>query len=235
MLPWHYIILHGKIHTANATEEDFSGNSSQLFGKFNSSCSAYYAWAILCNTCSPWLCRGESWSVCLARYWTRNNFWTAMLSQHYPNSPDCNTTLYGEWDMARPKYHQLFLWLANTKLNSCLVECLLSMRSCLCLPISAVPNLRLVPPSGVYVANEGSKFNLQCIADVYPVMSLMWVRILGIEIQGMADVRIMWTTVTAISLILCRNCDFVKCQLCQSHVSTSCFSSWWYLQMCCKN
>ena len=69
-----------------------------------------------------------------------------------------------------------------------MLACLLSMKSRLCLSISAVPNLRLVPPSGVYVANEGSNFNLQCIADVYPTTSLMWVQILGIGNQGMADI-----------------------------------------------
>ena len=97
--------------------------------------------------------------------------------------------------MAGTGHHQLFLRLATT--FACLLTHSISF------PISAVPYLRLVPPSGVYVANEGSKFNLQCIADVYPVTSLMWVRNLGIESQGMADVCIMWTTciVTAISII----------------------------------
>ena len=50
------------------------------------------------------------------------------------------------------------------------------------------PNLRLVPPGGVYVVSDGSKFNLQCVADVYSMASLMWVQILGIGNQGMADV-----------------------------------------------
>ena len=94
--------------------------------------------------------------------------------------------------MAGPKYNQLFLRLADTtKLHSCLVECLLSIRSCLCSHISVTPNLRLVPPGGVYVVSEGSMFNLQCVVDVYPTASLMWVQILGIGNQGMVAVHIL--------------------------------------------
>ena len=52
------------------------------------------------------------------------------------------------------------------------------------------PNLRLVPPGGMYVISDGSMFNLQCVSDVYPTASLMWVQILGIGNQGMVDVRI---------------------------------------------
>ena len=141
------------------------------------------------HTRSSWLCRGEDWSICLARYWTRRNFWTAMFSQHYPNWPDCVTTLYGKWDMAGTKYHQLFLRSAVSK-YAWLHECLLSMRFCLCLHISVTPNLRLVPPGGMYVISDGSMFNLQCVSDVYPTASLMWVQILGIGNQGMVDVRI---------------------------------------------
>ena len=42
---------------------------------------------------------------------------------------------------------------------------------------SAVPQLRLVEPGGVYGVNEGSELNVECIAEVYPVTSLEWVKI----------------------------------------------------------
>ena len=86
--------------------------------------------------------------------------------------------------MGGTKYHQVFLGLVFKSTCSQIS----SYYVYICLSILAVPNLHLVPPGGMYVANEGSNFSLQCIADVYPVTSLMWVRILGNGNQGMADV-----------------------------------------------
>ena len=42
--------------------------------------------------------------------------------------------------------------------------------------LTAVPQLRLSPPSIFisYEVDEGSPFNLQCVAELYPVMSMEW-------------------------------------------------------------
>lgn len=41
----------------------------------------------------------------------------------------------------------------------------------------AIPQVRFTEPGGKYEVNEGAQFTLGCLAEVYPVTSLEWFRI----------------------------------------------------------